>query len=124
MAIADNICAHLSKMIQVGFVELRGATPEDLKPFWLFQHDLYTIEHMLICNDRMYIPATVREEVPKCLHSAHQGAAKTNSAARMRSFWPGMDTVVNQKRHQCQTCNGMAPTNFKELAKFLQEHFQ
>ena len=36
-AIADNICNHLSKMIQVRIVELRGDTPEDLKPFWLFQ---------------------------------------------------------------------------------------
>ena len=52
-ASADNVCACLSKMIQVGFVELRGDTPKDLKSFWLFQHDLYIIEHMLIYNDRM-----------------------------------------------------------------------
>ena len=82
------------------------------------------IEHMPMYNDRMYVPAAVRADVPKCLHSAHQREAKMKSAARTRSFWPDMDTVVNQKRHQCQTCNGMAPTNFKELAKFLQEHFQ
>ena len=52
-ASADNVCACLSKMIQVGFVELRGDTPKDLKSFSLFQHDLYIIEHMLIYNDRM-----------------------------------------------------------------------
>ena len=34
VAITDNICAHLNKMIQVDLLELMGDTPENLKPFW------------------------------------------------------------------------------------------
>ena len=89
---------------------------DNLKPFWSVRDDLYMLEDVVMMNDRMYVPQSLRGEVLECLHFAHQGEMTMKSATRSRFFWPGMDAAIKQKRKQCRACNEMAPSQSREEA--------
>ena len=56
------------------------------------------------------IPATLRNEVSTCLHSAHQGVTGMGNRARTDVFWPGITNNSQQTQDSCDPCERMTPS--------------
>ena len=62
----------------------------------------------------MLIPQKLRATVLEGLHAAHQGVSSMLSNARLRFFWPGLDSEVKELRARCRQCNEQAPSQSQE----------
>lgn len=59
---------------------------------------LHVTEDVIIYNDRIVVPPSLRNAVLDVLHSAHQGASKMALRARLIVFWPGMTEDIQHHR--------------------------
>ena len=96
----------LSKAITEGF---SGAHPEIFE-YARFKNDLYISEGVVMFNDRVVIPPSIRKQVLDVLHSAHQGVASMELRAQAIMFWPGMSNDIYATRASCSECNKTAPS--------------
>lgn len=70
-------------------------------------------------DNKILIHKQLFAEVLESLHSTHQDVNGMLANARQQLFWRGLDASIWQTRDQCQTCNGMALTQPKELLMAL-----
>nr|CAH8830390.1 unnamed protein product [Trichobilharzia regenti]CAH8830393.1 unnamed protein product [Trichobilharzia regenti] len=61
-------------------------------------------EGFLCLNDRIIIPQTLRYAILDDLHSAHLGADKMKSLARLTCWWPEIDADINKRSKSCSSC--------------------
>ena len=78
------------------------------------REELYVIENVPFKDRKMLIPQSLRSAVLEGLHAAHQGVNSMLSNARLRLFWPGLDSEVKQLRAGCRQCNEQAPSQPSE----------
>ena len=71
----DEVAIKLNQTINDGFPDKLINLDPQLKNFWTFRDDLYTLEGVPMAEERMFIPASLRHEVLENLHAAHQGEA-------------------------------------------------
>ena len=72
-----------------------------LPPSSIFQDDV----------SRIVIPPSLRKEVLRVLHSAHQGVTAMNERAKAIVYWPGITNDIQGTRENCNSCNLIAPSN-------------
>ena len=61
-------------------------------------------------KDRVVIPPSLRNNILKTLHSAHQGISSMTSCAETSVFWHGITPAITAMQTQCNHCNRMAPS--------------
>ena len=66
-------------------------------PYWKLRNGLFAEEGLVILEDKVVVPVTLRAKVLKLLHSAHMGIEKTKARARQVVYWPG---ITNGSRMQ------------------------
>ena len=84
--IRDENLQLLKTHIQSGFPSFRDDLPHTLQPFWQHRDKLSTIDEVVMMGDRILIPQTLRAEVLRALHSAHQGTSRMTSRAQGAVF--------------------------------------
>ena len=107
---SDPTMIALSKTIEDGFPEDKASLDPNLRPYHQFRESLTTFDGVILYNDRVVIPSSLRDRVLQCLHSAHQGVTQMCSRAESSIFWPGMTPAITDMRARCQACNRMAPS--------------
>ena len=80
-----------------------------LAPFWPVRESLYIQDDVLMYNDRVVIPTSLRNRVLEHLHAAHQVTSTMEQRARSITYWPGMSKDINKTRESCADCNRNAP---------------
>ena len=68
----------------------------DLSPFWQIRESLHEQERVVIYNDRVVIPSSLRPQVLSHLHAAHQGISLMEQRARSIIYWPGITEDIHQ----------------------------
>ena len=81
-----------------------------MREYFQCRDNLYTIDGVAVCKERIIIPPSLREDVLTTLHSAHQGVTSMTSRAESSIFWPGIKAEINLRRSTCNECNGMEPS--------------
>ena len=71
---------------------------------------LYILEGVIMYQDRVVVPPTLRKTIVESLHAAHQGTASMERRAKSIIFWPGMTNDIHQVRARCIQCNTNAPS--------------
>ena len=61
-------------------------------------------------QDRIVVPPSLRPQVLRHLHAAHQGTSTMEHRARMIVYWPGMTKDIRITRDRCTDCNRNAPS--------------
>ena len=84
--------------------------PPDLQEYFSLRDGLYTLDGVVVYNDRIVIPPSLRDKVLQSLHSAHQGVSFMSSRAEASVFWPGITSAICEMHAQCSHCNRMAPS--------------
>ena len=78
---SDDQMIKLVEIIENGMPEFRHELPSSLREYFQFREDLYTVDGVVMYKDRIVIPQSLRKNVLKILHSAHQGISSMMSRA-------------------------------------------
>ena len=100
----------LNRFIHSGFPLSRDDVPETLQPCWQYRDRLSWVDGVILMDGRVLVPPTLRDEVLRALHAAHQGTSRMFSRAQSTVFWPGITAAIEKARDRCHECWQMAPS--------------
>ncbi|CAC5355199.1 unnamed protein product [Mytilus coruscus] len=107
---SNNYMVKLVEIIENGMPEFRHEMPTELREFFQFREDLYTVDGVVMYKDRIVVPPALRKNVFAILHSAHHGVTSMMSRAESSVFWPEINPDITTLRNECNQCNRMAPS--------------
>ena len=105
----DPTLSKLQQSVRDGFTEANTGDPQ-LAPFLKIKDSIYDQEGVLLFQDRVIIPQSLRQPVLHNLHAAHQGTSSMEARARTIVYWPGMSSDIRETRARCSHCNRNAPS--------------
>ena len=76
-----------------------------LKEFTRYADSLYEADDVVLYNDRVVVPKSLRPIITKNLHAAHQGVSAMERRAHSIVFWPGITQDIAETRATCSHCN-------------------
>ena len=106
----DPVMSMLTNTIRHGFPESKEQLDPSLRGFWDHRASLYTVDGVVMLNNRFVIPRGLQAEVLRALHSAHQGTTGMNNRAQSSVFWPGITADIAATRDNCLCCARNAPS--------------
>ena len=71
---------------------------------------LYAEEGVLLCQDSVVVPPSLRRRVLQNLHAAHQGTSSMEQRAYAIVYWPGISKDIRETREGCADCNRNTPS--------------
>lgn len=83
---------------------ISGSWSDLSKPFKPYSAELYQTEGVLLRDDRIIIPKTLRQRVLELGHEGHPGIVVMKRRLRQKVWWPGMDLEVEQAVKSCKEC--------------------
>ena len=106
----DPTFHKLQEAICDGFPDSYRNGDPGIAAYWTYRESLVTSDGVILYRDRVVIPPSLRNDVLRTLHSAHQGVSSMESRARAIVFWPGMSEDIRSTRDKCSACNKAAPS--------------
>ena len=106
----DQSLQDLIATITNGFPSTHHLTPSGIRQYFNVRDDLWVDNGMVMFKDRMVVPTSLRKQVLRSLHAAHQGIEGMRARAATSVYWPGMNVDLRNTRKNCQTCNEIAPS--------------
>jgi hypothetical protein len=105
----EDMCL-LIDLIEQGFPHTRHDMPNNLHDYFSLRDGLHTFDGIILYNNRIVIPPSLRQKVMKSLHSAHQGISAMVARSESSVFWPGISVDIRKAREGCAQCHRMAPS--------------
>ena len=78
----------------------------NLRVYWNFRDEISVFEGVLFRSHQAIVPASLRPEMSRKIHKAHQGTESSIRRARESLFWSGMQAAI---RGTCLSCGLCAP---------------
>lgn len=100
----DGQLKKLKEQILRGWPENKNQVSEDLKCYWNFRMDLVIENGVVLKNNQILIPISLRQEFLKKIHSGHLGIEATKKLAKEAVFWPNMLSEIEDTVKGCETC--------------------
>ena len=91
---SDPTMRQLHDTILMGFPEDSRSMPELTRIYPQYRSDLSIVEGVILYQDRIVIPPSLRDQVLETLHAAHQGVTSMNARAKASVFWPGITIQI------------------------------
>ena len=89
---------------QNGFPPNKRRLDGTLGPFFGIRHDLSTADRIFMYGSRVLVPAQLRQEVLRELHSSHEGKDYTQRRARQVIHWPSITNDIRNVVRSCAAC--------------------
>ena len=105
----DASLGHILHLIEQGSSSFDSNDPV-LTNLWPTCESFYVHEGVLLYQDRLVVPTSLRSRVLQYLHAAHQGTSTMEQRARAIVYWPGMSKDIRDTRERCTDCNRNAPS--------------
>jgi len=67
--------------------------------------DMIDADGILLHNDRIIVPLSMRESMLHLVHEGHLGIEKTKAFACQALWWPGMNRMITDAVGSCTTCS-------------------
>ena len=84
---------------------------------------LYAEEGVLLYQDRVVVPPSLRRRVLQNLHAAHQGTSSMEQRARAIVFWPGYQRTSAELGRDAQTAIETHPHRLPPPLSHLHHHY-
>ena len=97
----DTLLSHLLQRIEQGTQHFDRNDPA-ITPLWPICESAYVQEGVLLYQDRVVVPSSLRHRVLQHLHAAHQGTSSMEQRARAIVYWPGMSKDIRETRERCR----------------------
>ena len=85
-----------------------------IKEYYNYKEELSVVDDILLKQDRIIVPISLRGEVMKNLHASHLGIEKSLRLARDLLFWPNFSNDIKNMIYSCEICNRLRNNNVKE----------
>ena len=116
----DPELSALAKIVQQGFPPSHDLTDPLVRQYFAIRDDLSVCEdNIVMFQERIVVPKSLRSRVLQILHHAHQGVEGMRARARNTVYWPGLNSAIRQKRADCIICNKIAPSQAKEPLQMM-----
>ena len=91
--------------------------PAELSEFKHVSYELNMYNGLVLRNQAIIVPQSLRARVIDLAHSSHQGISKTKALIRSRLWFPGIDAEVERKVKYCVPCQAVSATQTYEPLK-------
>ena len=101
---------HDAQLQKVMAVTLKGwpagveDVPYQIREFFDSRGHLSVSDALLTYDDRIVIPASMREELLERIHTGHQGITKCRERANLSVWRPGISKEIKSKVQLCHFC--------------------
>ena len=83
-----------------------------LKPYKLITTELSVKNDILLRQNRIVVPVSLRQRMFNIIHETHGlGIVKTKQNMRTKTWWPGVDKFIEDQIKSCVLCSAMEPDN-------------
>ncbi len=104
----QDVIKHVIK----GFPNNGKEIPDNFKPYFKVQDDLYLDSDGFLCYKGTFVvPTKLRQTYLQRLLAMHQAAPKMIARARQSLWWPFMKRDVTNFAKTCETCEQYKPSN-------------
>ena len=100
----------LMTLIHQGFPAMKHDVDDRFTNYWAYRESLYIYDQVVMYNDRVVIPPSLRPEILESMHAAHQGETGMTMTAQSTVFWPGISHDIERTRKICRPCTRNAPS--------------
>ena len=83
--------------------------PETNRDYHQYRQNITSTDGVILYNDRVVVPPSVRGEVLSTLHAAHQGISMVIARAESSVFWPGISAASVPLEKTANTATGWHP---------------
>ena len=102
----DEVCRKLFEFC----IEFEGWPDKrklntSLKPYWSERASINTEKGLLLKDQRIIIPSSLRLDILDKIHVGHQGICKSRERARDSVCWPGVSKQIEDMVTTCTTCS-------------------
>ena len=80
-----------------------------LRPYWEAKSHLTIAEDLLLYDDRIVVPRSMRLEIMEKLHEGHLGMTKCTARARASVWWPWVNQSIQDMVTKCTVCRLAKP---------------
>ena len=109
----DDTLKHLGLLITSGMPDLQNLR-HDLRPYHRYANHLSIVDGVIMLNQRIIVPTSLRKQLLDTLHAAHQGVNAMCERAADSIFWPGITIDITRTRNECEYCHRIAKSNALE----------
>ena len=104
----DEVTAQVRKYCTEGWP---GYMPENtlLKQYYSNKAHFSIIEDLLMYDERIVIPSSLRLEMLNRLHEGHLGITKCRAMARTCVWWPNISSQIEEMVNKCHACSKLRP---------------
>ena len=101
---ADAECSAVRSYCSNGWPTYMPHAPL-LRQWWENRAHLAVVNDILLYDDRIVIPSSMRLDILGCIHQGHLGVSKCRVRARTSVWWPGMSKAIEELVSKCVTCS-------------------
>ena len=100
----DPVLQELDNVIHSDWPEKKNEVIPSLHPYFYCHDELTSQDGIIYRGERVVIPAVLRKDMVKRIHSSHLGIEGCLRRARVSLYWPGMDAQIKDYIQSCETC--------------------
>ena len=118
----DLTLQKLKTTVISGWSERKSHVDPELRAYWNIKEAISVCDDLLLRNDKLIVPSSLREEILSQFHSSHLGIEKCKRIARDVLFWLRMNQQIADMVSKCNTCNMYRNSQAKEPLKCHELH--
>ena len=80
-----------------------------LRPYWEKRSHFSVVDELLLYDECIVIPRSLRLEILNCIHTGHLGITKCRARAQASEWWPGLSMQIKNMVANCRTCAKSRP---------------
>ena len=107
----------LMQVVQQGWPHSKSQVPVEAQPYFTSHDELSVQDGLVFKGQRIIIPAALRQETIRKLHSSHVGVEACLRRAREVLYWPLMSAEIKDYVSCCSVCNMVRPAQSQESLK-------
>ena len=94
----------LKEIIRPGWPERKENLLNHIKPFFNIRDEITEINGLLVKEERVIVPTSLRKEMKARIHEGHLGIEKCKARARDSMHWPGRNNKITEMSQRCSAC--------------------
>lgn len=102
--VRDSMKNDQETKLVVEWLHQNGEWPEQIAKYKPFKDDLYIQNDVLMKQEKLVLPAALRNQALKVAHVAHPGMSTMKHLLRQGVWWPGIDREVEDYVKKCPEC--------------------
>ena len=106
--ITDEECAQIRNYCSQGWPTYMPHQPL-LRPYWEKRSHFSVVDDLLLCDERIVIPRSMRLDILNCIHTGHLGITECRARAQASVRWPGLSIQIENMVTNCSTCAKVRP---------------